>query len=153
MDRHYYSVPFTYIGMKVKVIYTRSLVKIYHKANLIATHLRSYRKVKYTTRKEHLCSHHQYYKKRSPTYYMQRGYNHSETLYQYMEALFKQDKYHEQLYKSCDGILNLARKTNLEPFTKACEMAMEHHNYSYKFLKQILENRMAEYPEEPVIKP
>lgn len=153
MDKHYYSVPFTYIGMRVKVIYTRSLVKIYHKANLIATHPRNHRKGGYTTRKEHLCSHHQYYKERSPTYYLQRGYNHSETLYQYMEALFKQDKYPEQLYKTCEGVLNLARKTNLEPFTKACAIALEHQNYSYKFLQQVLENRMTEYPEESVVKP
>lgn len=152
MDKHYYSVPFTYIGMRVKVIYTRSLVKIYHKANLIATHPRNHRKGGYTTRKEHLCSHHQYYKERSPTYYLQRGYNHSETLYQYMEALFKQEKYPEQLYKTCEGVLNLARKTNLEPFTKACAIALEHQNYSYKFLQQVLENRMTEYPEEPVVK-
>lgn len=152
MDKHYYSVPFTYIGMRVKVIYTRSLVKIYHKANLIATHPRNHRKGGYTTRKEHLCSHHQYYKERSPTYYLQRGYNHSETLYQYMEVLFKQDKYPEQLYKTCEGVLNLARKTNLEPFTKACAIALEHQNYSYKFLQQVLENRMTEYPEEPVVK-
>jgi hypothetical protein len=151
-DKHYYSVPFTYIGMKVKVIYTRSLVKIYHKANPIATHPRNHRKGGYTTRKEHLCSHHQYYKERSPTYYLQRGYKHSETLYRYMEALFKQDKYPEQLYKTCEGILNLARKANPEPFTKACDIAMEHQNYSYKFLKQVLENRMTEYPEEPLVK-
>ncbi len=152
MDKHYYSVPFTYIGMKVKVIYTRSLIKIYHKANLIATHPRNHRKGGYTTRKEHLCSHHRYYKERSPTYYLQRGYNHSETLYVFMEALFKQDKYPEQLYKTCDGILNLSRKANPESFTKACNIALEHQNYSYRFLKQVLENRMTEYPEEPVVK-
>ena len=44
MDKHYYSVPYTYIGMKVKVIYTRSLVRIYHKAGLIATHPRNHKK-------------------------------------------------------------------------------------------------------------
>lgn len=153
MDKHYYSVPYTYIGMKVKVIYTRSLVKIYHKASLIATHPRNHRKGGYTTRKEHLCSHHRYYKERSPTYYLQRGYNHSEELYRYMEALFKQDKYPEQLYKTCEGIMNLARKTNRNLFIKACTIALEHSHYSYRFLKQVLENRMTEYPEEPVVKP
>lgn len=152
MDKHYYSVPYTYIGMKVKVIYTRSLVRIYHKAGLIATHPREHKKGGYTTRKEHLCSHHQYYKERSPTYYMQRGYNHSEELYQYMEALFKQDKYPEQLYKTCDGILNLSRKSNKESFIKACSIALDHEQYSYQFLKQVLENRMTEYKEEPLVK-
>ncbi len=152
-DKHYYSVPFTYIGMKVKVIYTRSLVKIYHKATVIATHPRNYKKGGYTTRKEHLCSHHQYYKERSPTYYLQRGYRHSEELYQYMDALFKQDKYPEQLYKTCDGILNLARKTNREIFIKACTIAMDYQNYAYMFLKQILENRMTQNQDESLVKP
>lgn len=152
MDKHYYSVPYTYIGMKVKVIYTRSLVRIYHKGKLIANHPRNHKKGGYTTRKEHLCSHHQYYKERSPTYYLQRGYNHPEELYRYMEALFKQDKYPEQLYKTCDGILNLSRKTNRESFIKACSMALDHRQYSYRFLKQILENRMTDYQEEPVVK-
>ena len=153
MDKHYYSVPYTYIGMKVKVIYTRSLVKIYRNAGLIATHPRNTKKAGYTTRKEHLCSHHQYYKERSPTYYLQRGYNHSEELYRYMEALFKQDKYPEQLYKTCDGILNLSRKTNREIFIKACCIALDYGQYSYKFLKQVLENRMTDYKEEPLVKP
>lgn len=153
MDKHYYSVPYTYIGMKVKVIYTRSLVKIYHKSNLIGTHPRNLKKGGYTTRKEHLCSHHQYYKERSPTYYLQRGYNHSEELYRYIEALFKQDKYPEQLYKTCDGILNLSRKTNRAIFIKACCMALDYGQYSYTFLKQVLENRMTDYKEEPPVKP
>jgi len=148
-DKHYYSVPHTYIGMQVKVIYTRSLVKIYHKGSLIAAHPRNHRKSGYSTVKQHLCSHHQYYKQRSPTFYMQRGYKYSETLYCFMESIFKQDKYPEQLYKTCDGILNLAKKTPQETFDKACNMALTHQNYTYRFLKQVLENRMTEYIEEP----
>lgn len=141
-DKHYYSVPFTYIGEKVSVVYTRSLVRIYCKGDLIATHARGFGKGKYTTKKEHLCSQHQYYLNRSPTFYMQRGYKHSENLYNYMEALFKQDKYPEQLYNTCDGILNLSRKTPADIFIKACDIALEHQNYSFHFLKHLVENNM-----------
>ena len=70
-----------------------------------------------------------------------------------MEALFKQDKYPEQLYKTCDGILNLAKKTQPETFTKACTIALENQNYSYRFLKQVLENKMTENLDQPIIKP
>lgn len=142
VDKHYYSVPYTYIGEKVKVVHTRSLVKIYSNGELIATHPRSFAKGKYTTQKEHLCSQHQFYLSRSPTYYMQLGYKHSENLYRLMEALFKQDKYPEQLYNICDGILNLSRKTPADVFTKACDIALEHHNYSYHFIKNLVENNM-----------
>ena len=143
IDKHHYSVPYIYIGAKVKVIYTRSLVKIYTKTTLIATHIRIFKKGGYTTQKQHLCSTHQYYKQRSPAYYIQRAYKHSETLYQYIDALFRQDKYPEQLYRSCDGILNLSRKTDYKTFTNACNIALKNHNYSYKFLKHILENNMS----------
>ncbi|MCD6543424.1 MAG: IS21 family transposase [Flavobacteriaceae bacterium] len=148
IDKHYYSVPYTYIGASVKVIYTRSLVKIYTKATLIATHPRIFKTGGYTTQKQHLCSTHQHYKQRSPTYYMQRAYKHSETLYQYTHALFNQDKYPEQLYRSCDGILNLAKKTDPESFTKACNIAIENNNYSYKFLQRILENNMIHHTDQ-----
>lgn len=156
-DKHHYSVPFTYIGKHTRVIYTRSMVRIFgDKGTLIAVHPRSFKKSGYTTTKEHLCSHHQYYKKRSPTYYIQKGYDHSETLYQYINALFKQDKYPEQLYRTCEGILKLSKQTESEEFIKACEMAMEHTNYSYTFLKRILENKMVDatdqIPETPLPK-
>lgn len=151
-DKHYYSVPYAYMGVQAKVIYTHSTVKIYSDTKCIAIHPRSYKKGGYSTQKEHLCSHHQHYSQRSPTYYLQKAYKHSETLYRYMEALFKQDKYPEQLYRTCDGILNLARKTNPQAFTKACQIALENTNYSYQFLKQILENRMTGNMEQTPVK-
>src|SRR5690606_4243240 len=64
-SKHYYSVPFTYIGTKVKVIYTRSMLSIYCKGKQIATHIRSYRENAYTTIEGHLKSEHQAYKSRS----------------------------------------------------------------------------------------
>ncbi|MCG2420514.1 IS21 family transposase [Aequorivita sp. F47161] len=152
-DKHYYSVPYTYIGEKTKVIYTRTLVKIYCKGNQIAVHPRGFKKGGYTTKKEHLCSHHQFYKERSPSYYLGRANAHSEELYQYMEALFNQNKHPEQLYRTCDGILNLSRKTPRNTFVKACDIALENHNYSYRFLKQLLENKMTENTLNIISKP
>lgn len=154
-DKHYYSVPYTHIGKQAKVIYTRSIVRIFgDNGELLAVHPRGLKKSGYTTNKEHLCSHHRYYKKRSPTFYMQKGYGHSEELYQYIKALFGQDKYPEQLYRSCEGILKLSKLTGHDEFVKACGIATEHANYSYGFLKRILENKMAgaddEVPDTPL---
>lgn len=151
-NKHHYSVPFENIGKKTKVIYTRSLVKIYCEGKQIAVHPRSLKKGGYTTTKEHLCSHHQFYKDRSPSYYLQRANNHSEALYQFTNGLFKQNKYPEQLYKTCDGILSLSRKIPRDTFIKACWIALENH-YSYKFLKQLIENNMIENTPRPIVKP
>ena len=37
-DKHYYSVPYTLIGNKAKIIFTSSLVKIYVRGECVATH-------------------------------------------------------------------------------------------------------------------
>lgn len=143
-DKHYYSVPYIHIGRTVSVVYTRSLVKIYLDGEQIALHAREAGRGQYTTNKDHLCSQHQFYLDRSPTYYMQRGLKHSDNLYALMEAIFKQDRYPEQLYRTCDGILALSRKARPEIFAKACDIARENQNHSYHFIKRLLENNMVE---------
>jgi hypothetical protein len=83
---------------------------------------------------------------------LQKAYHHSEELYQYINALFRQDKYPEQLYRTCEGILNLSKKTDRTQFIKACIIGQDNSYYSYAFLKRILENKMTENNDEPSLK-
>jgi transposase len=144
-DKNYYSAPYQYIGKKLKVIYTKTMVRIFYNFELIAVHQRSFVKGKYTTNKEHLCSTHQYYLNRSPDYYKDKAKNISATLGHLFELIFAQKKYPEQLYRSCDGLFSLQRNTGANTFEKACHMAFEHKNYSYGFIQNIIKNRMTEY--------
>jgi len=141
-EKHYYSVPYIHIGSKAKVIYTRTMVRIYVKSEQVAVHQRSYAPGKYSTEKEHLCSQHQHYSDRSPGYYLNKAKEKSGTFYQVVKQLFAQDKYPEQLYRTCDGLLSLQRKTDKEQFDKACDIAIEYNNYSYWFIQNILKNKM-----------
>jgi len=152
-DKHYYSVPFAYIGSQIKVIYTRSMVRIYAKSMQIAVHIRDYKIGGYTTNKDHLCSHHKHYLDRSPQYYIQIARGKSEPLYQLVQLIFEQQRHPEQLYRTCDGLLSLQRKTDPGIFSKACLMAIEHQNYTYKFVLNILKNKMTEQPEANPEKP
>ena len=149
-DKHYYSVPYQYIGQRAKVIYTRSLVRIYVGGEQVATHPREYGKGKYTTVREHLCSAHQHYLDRSPQYYKDRAKKISQEFYLLTEKIFEQNKYPEQLYKSCDGIFSLQRKTEPEIFKKACIKSLKYGNYTYTFMVNIIKNNMLE-PEENTI--
>ncbi len=152
-DKHYYSVPYTYIGQVAKVIYTRSMVRIYARGEQIAVHVRDYKPGGYTTDKEHLCSAHQHYMDRSPDYYMNKAKLKSDELYHLIGLMFEQNRHPEQLYKTCDGLLNLQRKTDTKEFHKACLMAIEHQNYSYRFILNILENKMTDQSETKPEKP
>jgi transposase len=147
-DKHYYSVPYQYIGIKAKVIYTRSMVYIYSKGKQIAVHVRNYKKSGYTTTKEHLCSHHQHYLDRSPDYYLHRAATKSSEFYQLVQLVFGQNHHPEQLYRTCDGLFRLQSKTSPEAFKKACELAIEHQNYSYRFIINLLENKMIDFQQE-----
>ena len=143
-DKHYYSVPFTYIGQKVKVIYTRSTVRIYHKGVLICAHLRHTAQGKYTTVEEHLCSAHRAYNQRSPEYYIQKASKISDSAHQLFKLLFDQpDKYPEQLYKTCDGLLRLAKTYHIgDEFNNACKIGIDEGIYNYSFIKRLLDNKM-----------
>ncbi len=142
IDKHYYSVPYTYIGRKATVIFTHTLVQIYLDGKKVAAHQRNYKISGYSTIREHLCSQHKHYLDRSPNYYSSRAKAHSQEFYELINQIFEQDKYPEQLYRTCDGLFSLQRKTDPEQFIAACRIAIEHKNYSYRFIVNILENKM-----------
>jgi len=53
-DKHYYSVPFTYVGRQTEIVYTSSYVHIYCDSERIALHNRDRRKNAYTTMPAHM---------------------------------------------------------------------------------------------------
>jgi len=143
-DKHYYSVPYHYTGKKVRVIYTRTMVRIYAQGKQIAVHSRDKRPGCYTSQENHLCSHHQHYLKRSPDYYLNKAKPKSEALHELFKLIFNQDRHPEQLYSTCDGLLNIYRKMDPQKADKACQMAIDYQNYSYRFILNILKNNMTE---------
>jgi transposase len=140
-DRHYYSVPYPYIGQKVQVIHTRTLVKIFCKNQPVATH-RRFAGFGYTTVEDHLCSAHQHYNKRSPEYYIETAKKKSLVLSTVITQIFNGVKPPEAYYKTCDGLLSLERKTEPDVFEKACQAALDNDMLSYGFIKSLIENKV-----------
>lgn len=153
-DKHYYSVPYIHTGQKVKVIYTHSMVRIYADGQQVAIHQRSGGKGRYTTVKEHLCSHHNHYLSRSPQYYIQKAGRLSPQLKTLFEKLFEQGRYPEQVYGSCEGLLSLQRKAEAATFQQACQTALDYEYYSYNFIRNLLTNNLAgrqhQIPDKPL---
>jgi transposase len=148
-EKHYYSVPYHLIGQKVKVIYTRTMVYVYHKGESVATHIRSY-SYGYTSVEDHLCSHHKHYKNRSPDYYKQRALKESAVMHRLIGLIFSQGRHPEQVYRTCDGMFSLYRQSDKECFEKACDMAIAHENYTYIFVRNVLENNMTDQEKDTV---
>ncbi len=140
MDQHYYSVPYRYLGQKVLLQFTSRQVNIFHQHQLIAVHVRDRRAHRYTTVKEHLPSTHQYISEWSEGYFLEQASKIDPVVKDFMASLLATKRYPEQGYKSCSGVLALARKTEKTVFVAACRKAIELSVFSYPFLKRMLEN-------------
>lgn len=141
-DKHSYSVPYRHIGSQADVIYTRSIVKIYIKGELVATHARSHVVGGYTYEEEHLATHARVYRNRCPEYYINCGKSKLEILGRLIGALFESSTAPaETLYRSCDGLLSLQKNTDPAIFIKACETALAHGRHTYGFVKQMCESK------------
>jgi len=147
-DKHYYSVPYRYIGKKVKVLFTREQVEIFYKYESIAVHPREYKKHHYTTQSGHLASAHQYLSDWTAEKFIEQARLIDEEVAQYVLAVIEHKAHPEQAYKSCSGILSLLRKVGRQRLTMACRRANEYGVYNYAIIVQILEKGLDALTEE-----
>lgn len=139
-DKHYYSVPYTLIGCKAKIIFTATLVKVYIRGELAATHRRN-RSFGYTSSDTHLASNTLAFTKRSASYYMDRAKVQSEPLFALFGAMFAATNGScppEYYYKTCDMMLRLQRNYPEDIFSEACELCLENRLFTGKRLENVL---------------
>jgi len=139
-DRHYYSIPYRYIGEKVKLCYTAKEVSIYLRGERIAYHLRDRKQYKYTTVREHLPSQHQFVSEWNPEKFTRWAEGIHPSVKQYIEGILSQQAYPETLYRACVGVLSMTKKIGRERLIKACKMGIQMNTYNYGFISRIINN-------------
>ena len=147
-DRHYYSVPYKFIGKKVRILFNSSRVDIFYHYECIASHDRHQRKYHYTTVDEHLASTHRYISDWTPEKFIEQGRIIHEDVAKYITAVIEHKQHPEQAYRSCSGILSMVRKVGAERITKACRRAHSFGVYNYPIVLQILEKKLDLLEEE-----
>ena len=144
-DKHYYSVPYRYIGKRVQVEYTRDAVSIYANFDRIAYHVRNYKMHGYSTQEAHLPSHHRYVSSWSVEKFLGQAEAIGPHTKGYFKELIKRKAYPEQAYRSCAGILSLAKKVGKDRMEHACERAAYYEAYHYKTIEGILNKALDTY--------
>lgn len=138
LDKHFYSVPYQLVGQQVEARLSGLTVEILHKGRRIASHLRSYASG-YTTDPAHRPKSHQAHLEWSPsrliTWAREQVGPHTAAL---VEGLLERRKHPEQGYRSCLGILSLAKKYPPERMEAAAQRVLTAQAYSYQSLKSIL---------------
>ena len=147
-DKHYYSVPYQYIRKKVKLVFTKSVVMIYHKYNRIAIHKRDNRAYYYSTLQQHLPAAHQFLTDWSPQVFIDKAAELDSSVEQLVVKILEGKLHPEQAYKSCMGILSLEKKVGKDRLINACKRALEHGIHNYKIVKNILEKGLDQIEKE-----
>ena len=137
-DRHYYSVPYELIGKRVRLIYNSSKVEIYYLFRLVAVHVRSNRRNRYTTSPDHLASKHRFLSEWNPEFFLEKASAISVEVARFIERLMESKQHPEQGYKACSGVLNLARRVGAQRITACCRRALEYDAISYYMLEEIV---------------
>ena len=141
-DKHYYSVPFKYVGKKVILLYNMNDVEVFYHYECIAKHRRSRKMFGYTTQEDHLASKHRFNTDWSPDKFIERAGFIGPDTKEYIAIVLTMKQHPEQAYKSCQGILSFAHKIGSERLNSACKRAAYYRDYSYKTIKTILERKL-----------
>jgi transposase len=141
-DKHYYSVPYRYVGKKVTILYSQNDVEVYHRYERIAVHQRKYNPYGYTTTEDHLASQHRFMSDWNPEHFIQRAAFIGNETKEYITAILDKKQHPEQAYKSCQGILSFAVRAGGDRLNKACSRAMHFNDYSYNTIRTIIEKKL-----------
>lgn len=150
-DNHYYSVPYIYLTnseKNVTMIYTDSIVEIYHKNERIALHKRDRSTIKYSTLPEHMPPSHKFYSEWSPERMIKWGEKIGDKVKEMVEGMFNMAKHPEQAFKTCMGTLNLAKKYGNARLNNACGRALYFDSYSFNTIKNILKKGIDKISDE-----
>jgi len=139
VNKHYYSVPYRYIGYETKVIYTTEEVNIFLGLDRTSFHRYGLKPFGYTTEKDHLPSTHRFMSEWTPEKFTEWAGRISPEVKSYIEGILAQKMYPEQAYRSCIGILTLETKIGKERFIQAIRRAHYYQIYHYRAVKKIID--------------
>jgi transposase len=146
VDRHFYSVPYALIHQKVDVHLTADTVEVLHRGVRVASHVRSYEPAKPTTLPEHMPKSHQRYAGRTPSRLIEDGQQVGPCTGQLMEAILAAKRHPEQGYRSCLGILRLAKTYPAERMEAAARRCLRARALNYPSMDSILKNGLDRVP-------
>ncbi len=142
VEEHYYSVPYTLVHEIVEARYNQTTVEVFYKGRRVASHLRSFVPHKPTTVMEHMPKSHQKHAEWTPSRLIHWGNTLGEAVGRLFDEIMKARPHPEQGFRSCLGIMRLAKVHGNDRLKKACERALSLKSYSYRTVTNILTHKL-----------
>jgi transposase len=141
-DKHYYSVPYRFIGKQVEVRYSHSAVEIFYNHERLCTHKRDRQPGKYSTQKDHPSSAHKAYSEWSLSFFQHKAESIGPETVKYITRIILQYSYPEIGYKQAMGVIHLTRQYKRDRIEKACQRGLALEHCSFRIIDNILRNGM-----------
>ena len=137
---HYYSAPSKLIREIVEARITNATVEIFHKGHRVASHAFSLVRNRHTTITEHMPSAHRRYAEWTPAKMMSEAAKVGPATVALFEAIMKAKPHPEQGFRSCLGIIKLAKNYGVTRLEAASRRGNDIGATSYGSIASILQN-------------
>lgn len=140
VDAHRYSVPHSLVGLELQARLTDALVELLHRGQRVACHARSARRGGFTTLDEHMPAAHRAHKQWTPERLIHWGGEVGPSTQAFVTQLLQRFRHPEHGYRSCLGLLGLAKRYGPGRLEAACAIALELGATYYRHVRDILGN-------------
>ena len=142
-ERHYYSVPFAFVGEKVDIKAASLAVEVFHQGQRIAMHLRVRGSIgRHSTHSEHMPPAHQAHAEWTPERILNWASDTGPKAAELCKKILESRRHPEQGFRTCLGIMRLGKHYSPERLEKACAVAIEMKSLRYRTVQDILKNEI-----------
>lgn len=131
-------MPFQLVKKHVEVKFTANTVEVMYGGRRVAMYPRSTHRGKFTTLNEHRPKAHQRYLEWTPSRLVDWAQKTGPATAQLVERIMSSRPHPMQGFRSCIGIMGLAKKYSPERLEQAAVRALKIQSYSYRSIKSIL---------------
>jgi transposase len=140
VDGHWYSVPFRLIGQVLDVRVAAATVEVFHRGERVASHPRALHRRGHSTTPEHMPSAHRRHAQWTPARLLQEAAGIGPAAVALCEAIMTARPHPEQGFRTCLGILTLARTHGIARLEAACARGNSIRARSVASIRSILQN-------------
>lgn len=146
VEKHYYSVPFTYVKKHLDVCVSAETVEIFASGERVASHPRSWKVGGFTTIVAHMPKSHQHYAEWTPGRIIDWASKNGPSTGVLVQKLIASYQHPEHGYRGAMGIMRLAKTYSNERLEAACRRALAIGTCRYQSVKSILEKGLDQVP-------
>ena len=148
-EGHYYSVPHALVRQEVELRTTLGTVEVFLRGKRVASHPRNPRKGSHSTIADHMPAAHRAHADWAPGKLLTWANAVGPATGQLVKRLLEEKQHPEQGYRSCLGLMRLARTDGRQRLEAACERALALGAHRYRSVASILKKGLDRQPLTP----